>query len=811
MPESIGATPALHPGSQLRRRPRIGFVLTWPDIKNAEYEVVHRLVRSAENVGADAVIVDNDGYPLWASDRASPAGLERLSHGDVDFIISLHFESPRLYDVYSYSALWNPSEFYFLWGYGPTLSRLLSHNDLLSCESTMADVQAISGLEGMGRAPALPIPKLFHSMGGPFLEPRITPESRLFYIGINWERLGNKKGRHHDLLVQLDQRDLIHIYGPELFQGSRPWEGFRNYMGSIPFDGVSVLREINRAGICLAFSSQAHKVSGIMSNRLFEGLAAGAVIISNPHPLIERHFSDCVYVVDDTVDPDELTAQVNRIILDVRQDPKAAQERARRGQELLREYFSMDVRLRQLIDQHPVRQAAFDRALEGEERRRITVVALCPELMPGSIELLAGNITRQRGVDVDVILVMDEGLVHGERQTIDAAFKAESVRSVTILAAPLYEARQKIGQPLKRKEPLGPFVRRALSQAETDYVALLRTDEHWFGDHLASLARALDATPTSFSSRSGSITESNGPDNRRVRRLDELHGGNADNMIHANNTRSAGRALYRRALLARTPLTVMDLLDGQEHNLLALHAFLNGPISQTSYASYVYLEWRESLLPLPVLPLEQQHQFVRDTASGRQEWRYLLAGLGRPPEFVYSNSGGEPIRWEHYLSPTETARAIEVNELYGTRTGERGLVYLTKGFSRPEEQGTWIEGSDAELSFSLAHASLDFEIVLRVLGRTSTSGRPEHITVLVNGYVLGYQRIDGNQEVRFKVNPKLIAGASSWRVRIVLDHADPEAAPEGQAANSRRLGLQLQAMGVFESDRISTPKSRSDA
>ncbi|WP_447411939.1 hypothetical protein, partial [Clostridium perfringens] len=68
-----------------------------------------------------------------------------------DFVISLHFESPRLFDLYSYAALWNPADFYFIFGYDKSSMKLVSHNDALSCGSDLADNHALNLFRGLGR------------------------------------------------------------------------------------------------------------------------------------------------------------------------------------------------------------------------------------------------------------------------------------------------------------------------------------------------------------------------------------------------------------------------------------------------------------------------------------------------------------------------------------------------------------------------------------------------------------------------------------------------------------------------------------
>ena len=76
-----------------------------------------------------------------------------------------------------------------------------------------------------------------------------TKFTNLFYCGINWERLSDKKGRHDDMFEQLDQAGFMKLYGPRSFEGKKLWDGFKSYRGEIPFDGISVIEKINDCGI----------------------------------------------------------------------------------------------------------------------------------------------------------------------------------------------------------------------------------------------------------------------------------------------------------------------------------------------------------------------------------------------------------------------------------------------------------------------------------------------------------------------------------------------------------------------------------
>jgi hypothetical protein len=102
----------------------------------------------------------------------------RLSYKDTDFAISLHFESPKINDIYTYFALWNPIEIFFDWGYEKTVEKILTHDDLLSCASDFADAHALNLFEAVGRCPPTPLPRLNHTISGKVLPPALSEKSR---------------------------------------------------------------------------------------------------------------------------------------------------------------------------------------------------------------------------------------------------------------------------------------------------------------------------------------------------------------------------------------------------------------------------------------------------------------------------------------------------------------------------------------------------------------------------------------------------------------------------------------------------------
>ena len=238
---------------------RFAIVKLWPDVKAAEDECITRLKIASRALCIECIEVHANGALL-----SDPAVI--VTRKDVDFVLHLHYDTPKLYDVFSFVALWNPTEFYHQWGYQRTSRNLLSHDDFISCSSAAADDHVARMIRD--RATHLPaLFHLYHSIADVVHAPSLG-DQKLFYAGINWEALNGGRSRHQEVLKQLDKTGLIRIFGPTIFQNVKVWEGYDSYVREIPFDGFSMLDEISKAGIALVLSSPAHKNAELMSNRL---------------------------------------------------------------------------------------------------------------------------------------------------------------------------------------------------------------------------------------------------------------------------------------------------------------------------------------------------------------------------------------------------------------------------------------------------------------------------------------------------------------------------------------------------------------
>lgn len=261
-----------------RRRRAFAVIRMWPDQAVAEHENIARLRDAARLLDVRMIELDKYGHVLGGPRR-------KVTDDEVDFVLHLHFETAKTYDALSIAAMWNPTQFYFDWGFDRHWNNQMSHD--IFAYTGSAEIRRLVRAS-RGDAVADDMPLLNHTLAEPIIPPRPHDRYRVMYCGINWEKLTNKPERHIGVLRELDALDLLDVYGPESIRGMKVWEGYKGYKGPIPFDGRTVIGKIAEAGACLVFSSEAHIRSGIMSNRLFEAMAAGAVVIADEHPFVEQ-------------------------------------------------------------------------------------------------------------------------------------------------------------------------------------------------------------------------------------------------------------------------------------------------------------------------------------------------------------------------------------------------------------------------------------------------------------------------------------------------------------------------------------------
>jgi hypothetical protein len=124
------------------------------------------------------------------------------------------------------------------------------------------------------------------------------------------------------------------------------------YMGSIPFDGTSVIETLQKHGIVLIFHSDIHNREAIPSSRIFEAAAASVAIISDTNEFVKNHFGDAVFYVDTSLSAEEIYQQVKRHVETIQQNPLMVLEMARKCHQIFNDRFLMTDQLMRIASMH---------------------------------------------------------------------------------------------------------------------------------------------------------------------------------------------------------------------------------------------------------------------------------------------------------------------------------------------------------------------------------------------------------------------------------------------------------------------------
>ena len=465
---------------------RFAVVKLWPEIKTAEDECIARLKIAAQALGIECVEVHADGGLLSAP-------TVRVSKANVDFVIHLHYDTPKRYDAFSFVALWNPLNFYHEWGYARTSRNLITHDDFISCSSDAAD----DHVARMVRTTSTHLPARFHlyHSTADVMHPPSLGDSKLFYAGINWEAISGGKSRHQEVLKRLDKTGLLRIYGPTIFQGVRVWAGYDSYVREVPFDGISMIDEISKAGVALVLSSQAHKDSELMSNRLFESVSAGALVICDENSFAKKFFGDSLLYIDSRSPVEQIHADITGHLEWVRVHPDQALAMIAKAQDVFRQKFTL---IRNLSDLYGglakrKRELLARQNPPATPAPKVRLHLLMPDYDDAVLQAHIHSVGVQEYANFSPALIVDKRAASAYRREIEAALAAAPV-AIELVELDYFS--YGIHPEIKTRRRLGSVLAQLLgATAGFDAFMVVAPNEKLFSNHLAVLAGALQRKP----------------------------------------------------------------------------------------------------------------------------------------------------------------------------------------------------------------------------------------------------------------------------------------------------------------------------
>lgn len=175
---------------------------------------------------------------------------------------------------------------------------------------------------------------------------RLEPKHLVVMIPVWGDRL--KQQRFLTLYKLLSETGLVKFYGV------KPHKDIitQGYMGSLPFDGVSVIDTLQQHGIVLVSHSPIHNEASIPSARIFEAAAASAIIICDENPFVKKHFGDSVFYFDTSLSGTSMFEQIQECLHKIYQNPEKALEMAKAAHDIFIEKFTMEEQLLKLLEMH---------------------------------------------------------------------------------------------------------------------------------------------------------------------------------------------------------------------------------------------------------------------------------------------------------------------------------------------------------------------------------------------------------------------------------------------------------------------------
>jgi len=448
----------------------------WPHAKAAENETIKRISSAAKSINKNVLVINRKGEVIDLESNIHSSS-RIITNDDVDFVINLHFSSPRLYDGFSYVLLWNPLKFPHDWNYERYAASMASNHDAISCGSSFADECFYRYSFCQGYRHFFPKIRLNHTNSGPYFG-FSSDRFGVFYCGIGWDKSkANPQQRFHDVFTILDKKSVLKIYGPKKLGKSEPWKGFASYQGEIAFDGTSLFKTISQSLLGLAISHPAHIETEIATSRIFEIIAGGALPLCDDNGFIKKNFGSRVLYIDGKT-PEEKAASILRHHEWALNNKTAVRIMVEDLQNLMKEKFDLSVQLDGLYEQH------FTRRKEIEE----------------------GYFARSEKIHVNMIYFLNER--NDDLSALVRSFKVQLYGNKSLLILSTFDdfdysslEKEGIGYRLLKSENVSDetqiglmlqSVQDQLPKGENESYMIFTRNSQLFYDHLTSLVRVLE-------------------------------------------------------------------------------------------------------------------------------------------------------------------------------------------------------------------------------------------------------------------------------------------------------------------------------
>lgn len=406
-----------------------------------------------------------------------------IEAADPDYVLAAASTRPKLTRHPTFGVIHEPRERFLL---DPeAFNNLLTYDGYFAISETLhAFLRNI--LAGIGREGEIG----FYASGPARLDARAPVEELAARGGIKLAYLGPEgDGDQPALFAGLDREGLVDVYGPRA-----AWAHLTggSYRGGPPDDGDASARLYATTGAGLVLLPPEHLRDDIVSPRVFEIAAAGALCVAGDTPWLRRHFGDSLYYFDQRAPAPRVVQRLRDILREIREDPAGAAARAGAARRVFEQRFSADVLLGNTIEYFE----KWKEARTWSDRRlhpRVSVVVRCGGRPVSTVRRAIQSLRDQTFGRVTAILVLWRDLDVSELQ----AMTGDALVEVRIVRCP--------GGGRSATLSAG------LQAIDTTYFGIVDDDDGWFPTHLERVFETFRRHPEARIVLSGTIREERRP------------------------------------------------------------------------------------------------------------------------------------------------------------------------------------------------------------------------------------------------------------------------------------------------------------
>jgi len=551
---------------------KFGIVTPWINIKNAEFELIERIKIAAKNIGVNCVVFDNNGIVL---DENQLSTNTEVNAKELDFILSLHYESPKFLDSFYYGVLWNPPLYILKATHLGAVDNYSMYDAFIGYDSDPILTHAKAMLDPY----KTDIYRDLDFTGSPaniMYEPDFS-DPKMFYCGINWEKCLKQPGRHTEILRQLEETGDLKIFGPDKFLNVRPWEDFtKSYSGEIPFDGISLIKEVHDCGVVLFLSSDEHKKYDVVTNRIYEAAAAGAIVISDNKKFVLKYFGDSVLTIDyeQGSDQKEVAQQILTHFEWIKNNKEKAVQKAKKMQKIFQEKFCMEKQLQNLFEKHnKIKEQAEKKTLAKSHKDTVDIILKWEKNNLDGLETTISYINNQYYNNLNLIACFDSSIA----ETAEQILRKNTNKEIAIKTISLDIYNNNLNQNTKgyKKLTSGEIILEAVKYVKSDYIGFADDNTIWLSDHITTLKRTFEDNENINMTYSGVFSKEYLKDQKIYYRTLSFKSIFEESLKIFNSRITLSSCLIKKTLLQKYSDGCLNFIDGLEFYLFAFHGLIN--------------------------------------------------------------------------------------------------------------------------------------------------------------------------------------------------------------------------------------------